>query len=315
MFVTAVLILIFDKKIHDELAYVWLTSFASANANIGISSVIRVYGDAISNPLLLVLFIKIIYNLAIFCLRGVLNRIQIIDKSAISPPLFPSQLGEVMSFRLHAIPTEYLTPCHKDLAVSAVYLSANLDGEFALTLIFTLTLTLIRDSGLLHEIHSRLVAHRGNITRSAAFMAKQYFVMQQDLVAGFLSAPTIFIIVLVEYVIPIGTPKLTAGLTQSKRKETLFVYVFIFLSSFPVAYLSWAIFKRRLQVYIEHVENVQRKLRSTREHRAKAHKKSDSPDDVALVAIDSERVETKVDAAIQGAASFRWGNEELEEVF
>mmetsp|Transcript_15048 Transcript_15048/g.28644 ORF Transcript_15048/g.28644 Transcript_15048/m.28644 type:complete len:235 (-) Transcript_15048:58-762(-) len=176
MFVTAVLILIFDKKIHDELAYVWLTSFASANANIGISSVIRVYGDAISNPLLLVLFIKIIYNLAIFCLRGVLNRIQIIDKSAISPPLFPSQLGE-------------------DLAVSAVYLSANLDGEFALTLIFTLTLTLIRDSGLLHEIHSRLVAHRGNITRSAAFMAKQYFVMQQDLVAGFLSAPTIFIIV------------------------------------------------------------------------------------------------------------------------
>uniref|UniRef100_A0A7S2U3Z8 Uncharacterized protein n=1 Tax=Lotharella oceanica TaxID=641309 RepID=A0A7S2U3Z8_9EUKA len=158
--------LIFDRRVHDELGYVWMGAFAATYAPQGLTFALLLFIEyftldthPVETALCVVMFIKFVYLTCLFVLREFLKRIQLVERSSIYAPLFPLQLAE-------------------DLTVSAIYLSQTLNNNFAMILAFTVTLNFARDCGLIHEAWSRLVVHRKSITRTAAMMARNYFEMQ-----------------------------------------------------------------------------------------------------------------------------------------
>jgi len=169
----------------------------------------------------------------------VLERLQSIQQDRQFPPVFALQIAE-------------------DLYISALFLRQELSAEFAVSLLIILGLSIIRDSGFLHEVYCRYVRRMKSDERIFLFMGREFYYMQQNLGAEFVSAPVIFVVVLTEYALggAIGQPSvLTYDLTTSQREDLLIIYAVLIISKFVSAPIGWNLFEKRLMRLIDDCED------------------------------------------------------------
>ncbi|GAB5364921.1 hypothetical protein AAMO2058_001011800 [Amorphochlora amoebiformis] len=232
-----------DKCVHDELGYIVgiaLTCIFAPGMAVRLSRFVEVaLVDTDYLIIIVLLTVKIFFGFLTLMINQALDSARSVKRHSIFPPLFPLQLTE-------------------DLYISFLYLNERLRAEFAAALLFTILITLIRDSGVIHESWCRYGLGLED-ERIALYMAKEYFVSQQNAVCELVASPCVFVVILTEYIfadVKGFFPKFTPNMSGDVREEHLLVYLIVIFAKVPTGYIGWRLFKRRLKKLSKKVGNL-----------------------------------------------------------
>jgi len=141
-----ILSLKFDKTFHDDAGYIVHCCIGSILAPSLFPILTRILLSVTGFGVLTLIAVKLVFFIAIVILQELLGNIQVTDRQAVFPLLFPLQISE-------------------ELSTSSVYLAETLSWEFALTLLVMLLINGIRDSGYGYELWLRCVRFRSSASQ------------------------------------------------------------------------------------------------------------------------------------------------------